>query len=276
MNTTPDVADVVRNALAEDVGSGDITAALIPASKLAEGRIICKDVGVLCGSPWAQETFRQLDSSVSIDWQVEDGAAIEFGQVICTLTGPARAIMTGERTALNFLQTLSATATQTAKLVQQVSHTQTTLLDTRKTLPGLRKAQKYAVRIGGAENHRMGLFDAYLIKENHIASCGGIREAITAARELTPDKTVEIEVRNLDEMETALAAGADIIMLDNFSLTDLSAAVQRNGGRAKLEASGGIDGGQLVKIAETGVDYISIGALTKHCQAIDLSLLIDP
>jgi nicotinate-nucleotide pyrophosphorylase (carboxylating) len=183
--------------------------------------------------------------------------------------------MSGERTALNFLQTLSATATQTARLLAEISHTAATLLDTRKTLPGMRAAQKYAVRCAGAKNHRMGLYDAYLIKENHIASCGGIAEAISSARLLTPGKTVEIEVRDLEELEIALQAEADIIMLDNFSLPGLAAAVNLNARRAKLEASGGIETGQLVKIAETGVDYISVGAITKHCRAIDLSLLID-
>lgn len=275
MKIPSDVKEAVQIALAEDIGSGDITAALIPPDKQARGRIVCKDTGVLCGIPWADETFRQLDSAVSLVWHVADGDPIEMGQILCQLEGPARAIMSGERTALNFMQTLSATATQTARLVAEISHTAATLLDTRKTLPGMRTAQKYAVQCGGAQNHRMGLFDAYLIKENHIASCGGIAEAISSARLLTPGKTVEIEVRDLEEFEIALQAEADIIMLDNFSLSGLVTAVKRNGGRAKLEASGGIEAGQLVKIAETGVDYISVGALTKHCHAIDLSLLID-
>lgn len=275
MKIPSDVKEAVHIALAEDIGSGDITAALIPPDKQAHGKIVCKDTAVLCGIPWADETFRQLDSAVSLDWQVADGDPIEMGQLLCRLEGPARAIMSGERTALNFMQTLSATATQTARLVAEISHTAATLLDTRKTLPGMRTAQKYAVKCGGAQNHRMGLFDAYLIKENHIASCGGIAEAISSARLLTPGKTVEIEVRDLNELEIALRADADIIMLDNFSLSDLATAVKRNAGRAKLEASGGIEAGELVKIAETGVDYISVGALTKHCRAIDLSLLID-
>lgn len=275
MKIPSDVKETVQNALTEDVGSGDITAALIPADKQARGRIVCKDTGILCGIAWANESFRQLDSAVLIHWLVADGEPIEMGQLLCEIEGPARAIMSAERTALNFLQTLSATATQTAKLVAEISHTAATLLDTRKTLPGMRTAQKYAVRCAGAENHRMGLFDAYLIKENHIASCGGIAEAISSARLLTPGKTVEIEVRDLKELEIALQAEADIIMLDNFSISDLATAVKRNDGRAKLEASGGIEAGQLVKIAETGVDYISVGAITKHCRAIDLSLLID-
>jgi nicotinate-nucleotide pyrophosphorylase (carboxylating) len=275
MKIPSDVKKDVQTALAEDIGSGDITAALIPSDQQAQGKIICKDTGVLCGIPWADETFRQLDSNISISWHVADGDPIEMSQLLCRIKGPARAIMSGERTALNFLQTLSATATQTATLVAEISHTAATLLDTRKTLPGMRAAQKYAVRCAGAKNHRMGLFDNYLIKENHIASCRGIAEAISSARLLKPGKPVEIEVRDLKQLETALQAEADIIMLDNFPLSDLATAVIRNAGRAKLEASGGIEAGQLVKIAETGVDYISVGAITKHCRAIDLSLLID-
>ncbi|MEC7997461.1 MAG: carboxylating nicotinate-nucleotide diphosphorylase, partial [Pseudomonadota bacterium] len=204
-----------------------------------------------------------------------EGDPIEPGQKLCDLRGPAKALMSGERTALNFLQTLSATTTQTANFAKLIQHTPATLLDTRKTLPGLRTAQKYAVAVGGGKNHRMGLFDAYLIKENHIVSCGGIAAAIAKAQAISPGKTVQIEVQNLDEMEAALTAHADVIMLDNFSISELEQAVSQNESRAKLEASGGIEDGQLVKIAETGVDYISVGALTKHCRALDLSLLID-
>ena len=276
MNTLipTDIEAVVRSALAEDIGSGDITAGLVPAKKKVTARIISREGGVLCGAPWVTEVFSQLDDSIVIHWQLEDSDSFEPEQIIAELTGPARAIMPGERTALNFLQLLSGTASYTRGVVARIIHTPTELLDTRKTLPGLRTAQKYAVRIGGGHNHRMGLFDAYLIKENHIATFGGISEIISTARTLMPGKSVEIEVQNLEQLREALAAGADTILLDNFDITDLQEAVAINQGRSKLEASGGIDQDLLVKIAETGVDYISIGALTKHCRAIDLSLLI--
>ena len=276
MNTLipTDIEAVVRSALAEDIGSGDITAGLVPAKKKVTARIISREGGVLCGAPWVTEVFSQLDDSIVIHWQLEDSDSFEPEQIIAELTGSARAIMTGERTALNFLQLLSGTASYTRGVVARIIHTPTELLDTRKTLPGLRTAQKYAVRIGGGHNHRMGLFDAYLIKENHIATFGGISEIISTARTLMPGKSVEIEVQNLEQLREALAAGADTILLDNFDITDLQEAVAINQGRSKLEASGGIDQDLLVKIAETGVDYISIGALTKHCRAIDLSLLI--
>ena len=218
--------------------------------------------------------FSQLDDSIVIHWQVEDSDSFQPEQIIAELTGPARAIMTGERTALNFLQLLSGTASYTRSVASRIAHTPTELLDTRKTLPGLRAAQKYAVRIGGGHNHRMGLFDAYLIKENHIATFGRISEIISMARTLMPGKAVEIEVQNLEQLREALAGEADTILLDNFDIAGLREAVAINQGRSKLEASGGIDEELLVKIAETGVDYISIGALTKHCRAIDLSLLI--
>ena len=270
-----DIAETVRRALAEDLGGGDITAALIPEHKHAQGYIVSKDTGHICGIPWALEVFRQLNNDVCLDWRVQEGDPIEPGQKLCDLRGPAKALMSGERTALNFLQTLSATATQTANLAKLILHTSATLLDTRKTLPGLRTAQKYAVAVGGGKNHRMGLFDAYLIKENHIVSCGGIADAIAKARAISPGKTVQIEVQNLNEMEAALTAHADVIMLDNFTINELEQAVSQNQSRAKLEASGGIEDGQLVRIAEIGVDYISVGALTKHCRALDLSLLID-
>ena len=270
-----DIAETVRRALAEDLGGGDITAALIPEHKHAQGYIVSKDTGHICGIPWALEVFRQLNNDVCLDWRVQEGDPIEPGQKLCDLRGPAKALMSGERTALNFLQTLSATATQTANLAKLILHTSATLLDTRKTLPGLRTAQKYAVAVGGGKNHRMGLFDAYLIKENHIVSCGGIADVIAKARAISPGKTVQIEVQNLNEMEAALTAHADVIMLDNFSINELEQAVSHNQSRAKLEASGGIEDGPLVIIAETGVDYISVGALTKHCRALDLSLLID-
>ena len=270
-----DLAETVRTALAEDIGSGDITARLINASKQVTGRIISRAGGVLCGIPWVNEVYSQLDRGVALNWQLREGDSLKPDLVIARISGPARAVMTGERTALNFLQTLSGTATRTQYYVGLVAHTPVRILDTRKTLPGLRVAQKYAVRIGGGQNHRMGLFDAYLIKENHIIACGGIRRAVDRARHLMPDKPVEIEVRNPEQLDEALAACADVIMLDNFEVEDIRRAVAVNAGRSGLEVSGGIDEQSLVNIAETGVDYVSIGALTKHCRAADLSLLLD-
>ncbi|HAJ76132.1 MAG: carboxylating nicotinate-nucleotide diphosphorylase [Gammaproteobacteria bacterium] len=270
-----DIAVIVRNALAEDVGSGDITAELIPAEKPASARLISREAGILCGIPWADEVFSQLDNTVTLQWQVQEGSRFEANQLLARLSGPARALLSGERTALNFLQTLSGTASYTHYLASLVAHTEVHLLDTRKTLPGLRSAQKYAVRTGGGYNHRMGLFDAYLIKENHIAACGSIEAAISAARELNPELPLEVEVQDLPQLQQALQAGADIILLDNFELMQLTEAVATNHGQCKLEASGSIDKDSLVKIAETGVDYISIGALTKHYRAIDLSMLLD-
>lgn len=270
-----DIQQQVRAALEEDVGSGDITAELIPAANLAKATVFARESGVLCGAAWVEEIFRQLQAPVELQWQLADGDEFQYDQPLLKLAGPARTIMTGERCALNFLQTLSATASRTRELCKLVAHTSVQLLDTRKTLPGLRSAQKYAVRTGGGVNHRQGLFDAYLIKENHIAACGGINAAVTAARHQNPELPVEVEVTNREELQQALASGTDIIMLDNFSLPDLAEAVTVNAGQAKLEASGGVDADSLVNIAETGVDYISIGALTKHCRAIDLSLLIE-
>ncbi|HIA58507.1 MAG TPA: carboxylating nicotinate-nucleotide diphosphorylase [Gammaproteobacteria bacterium] len=270
-----DLHSVVRFALAEDIGSGDITAALIPAANTVRAKIISRDQGILCGGPWVDEIFNQLDPSLQINWETEEGSSFEQGQVLAIVSGSARHILSAERTLLNFLQTLSATATQSHRYASLVAHTHVRLLDTRKTLPGLRSAQKYAVRVGGCYNHRMGLFDAFLIKENHISACGGIDKTIKTARSLYPDKPVEIEVQNLAELEQALSAAADIIMLDNFGISQIKKAVAINGGRSKLEASGGIGGNTLVNIAETGVDYISIGSLTKDCKAIDLSLLVE-
>lgn len=269
-----DISLAVSRALEEDIGSGDITARLIAQDKQVVAHIISKDQGILCGIDWAEEVFNQLDSTIVINWQFSDGESLQPCDEVVRIEGPARAIMSGERSALNFLQTLSATATLAQKLVSSVQHTKVTLLDTRKTLPGLRTAQKYAVRTGGATNHRMGLYDAFLIKENHIAACGGIEKAIESARRLHGELPVEIEVQHIAELKQAMDAGADIVMLDNFTIDEISEAVAFNGGKCKLEASGGIVGKQLVKIAETGVDYISIGALTKNCQAFDFSLLI--
>ncbi|MHB0807581.1 carboxylating nicotinate-nucleotide diphosphorylase [Stutzerimonas nitrititolerans] len=262
----------VRRALAEDIGTGDITAQLIPAERLAHASVITRERAVISGSAWVDCVFRQLDPRVAVHWQVVDGEQVEEGRVLFQLEGPARALLSGERTALNFLQTLSGVATRCRHYADLVEGTGVRLLDTRKTLPGLRLAQKYAVTCGGCHNHRIGLYDAFLIKENHIAACGGIAEAIAAAHRIAPGKPVEVEVESLGELEQALAAGVDIVMLDELSLDDMRTAVAINAGRAKLEASGGISDETLRSIAETGVDYISIGALTKHVQAIDLSM----
>lgn len=262
----------VRRALAEDIGTGDITAQLIPAERLAHASVITRERAVISGSAWVDGVFRQLDPRVAVHWQVVDGEQVEAGRVLFQLEGPARALLSGERTALNFLQTLSGVATRCRHYADLVEGTGVRLLDTRKTLPGLRLAQKYAVACGGCHNHRIGLYDAFLIKENHIAACGGIAEAIAAAHRIAPGKPVEVEVESLGELEQALAAGVDIVMLDELSLDDMRTAVAINAGRAKLEASGGISDETLRSIAETGVDYISIGALTKHVQAIDLSM----
>jgi nicotinate-nucleotide pyrophosphorylase (carboxylating) len=267
-----DIATSVALALAEDIGSGDITAQLIPAGQTAVARIITRENCVFCGNAWVEEVFRQLDPQVEITWHIEDGQIANANDCLFTLTGNARSLLTGERAALNFVQTLSGTATICHQYAQQVAHTQVKLLDTRKTIPGLRTAQTYAVASGGCQNHRIGLYDAFLIKENHIAACGGIANAVAAARVIAPEKPVEVEVESFGELDQALSAGADIIMLDNFSISDMKKAVGINAGRAKLEASGNIDEHTLIPTAETGVDFISIGALTKHCQAVDLSM----
>ena len=267
-----DVERAVREALAEDVGSGDITAMLIPPGREARARVITREAAVVCGRAWVDEVFRQLDPGVRVQWQMEDGQRVAPDQVLFTLEGSARSLLTGERAALNFLQLLSGVATTCAGYAERVAGTAVRLLDTRKTIPGLRTAQKYAVSCGGCHNHRIGLYDAFLIKENHIAACGGIGAAVGQARQIAPGKPVEVEVETFDELDQALAAGADIIMLDNFSLEDMRRAVQHAAGRARLEASGGVNRDTLRPIAETGVDYISIGALTKDVKAIDLSM----
>lgn len=262
----------VRNALREDIGSGDITAQLIPAERLAHATVITREHAVICGTAWVEAVFRQLDARVAVHWQVRDGDRVTPNQPLFHLEGPARALLTGERSALNFLQTLSAVATRCRHFADMVEGTNVKLLDTRKTLPGLRLAQKYAVTCGGCHNHRIGLYDAFLIKENHIAACGGIAQAVAAAHRIAPGKPVEIEVESLDELQQALDAGADIVMLDELSLGDMRTAVTLTAGRAKLEASGGINDSTLRTIAETGVDYISIGSLTKDVKAVDLSM----
>jgi len=259
-------------ALSEDVGTGDISALLIPESRTSSARIVTRERAVICGHAWAEAVFRRLDPTVTIEWQVNEGEWAEANATIVVLEGNARSLLTGERPAMNFIQTLSATATQSRQLSDSVADTGVRLLDTRKTLPGLRIAQKHAVAVGGCFNHRIGLYDAFLIKENHINACGSITNAVAAAHAAAPGKPVEVEVETLDELDEALAAGADIVMLDNFSLEDMRSAVSRAEGKAKLEASGGINEQTLRPIAETGVDYISMGVLTKHCRAIDLSM----
>ncbi len=264
---------LVRQALDEDIGDGDLSTALLPETTTPrQAVLVANEDAVLCGRPWFESVFRQLDAAIVINWNADDGDAIAAGQTLCTLHGAVGALLTGERTAINFLQTLSGTATTTRHYADRLSGTKTTLLDTRKTLPGLRYAQKYAVRCGGGHNHRRGLFDGILLKENHIAAYGSITQAVAAAKTRHPDTAVEIEVETLADLHEALAACADIVMLDNFSLDAIRQAVLDTDGRAKLEASGGIDEDSLSAVAATGVDYISVGALTKHIRAIDLSL----
>lgn len=272
---TEDISRNVRAALLEDIGDGDITAALIPATQQATAKVITREDCVVCGVAWVDEVFRQLDPNVKIDWHVQDGDKVSANGLLYTLSGSARSLLSGERAALNFLQLLSGTASSCQSYAQMVDHTQVRILDTRKTIPGLRMAQKYAVSQGGCHNHRIGLYDAYLIKENHIAACGGIAQAIKQAKINQPGKAVEVEVESIDEMMQALDAQADIIMLDNFDNDMLREAVAINGShanKAKLEASGNVNQNTLVGIAETGVDYISVGALTKDCKAVDLSM----
>lgn len=280
-----DISNTVKQALLEDIGTnfetGDITAQLIPAQNQAKARIISRDQAIIVGTAWVNEVFQQLDPSVEIDWKIKDGEWVSPNQVLFELSGPARSLLTGERAALNFLQSLSGTATLCSHYAQMVEGTGVTLLDTRKTLPGLRIGQKYAVSlVEGCYNHRIGLYDAFLIKENHIHACGCIEQAIIKAHEIAPDKNVEVEVESIEELSTALKAGADIIMLDNFSPALMTQAVAlnktfqnaQNNECAKLEASGGITSKTIRSYAETGVDYISIGALTKDCTAVDLSM----
>jgi nicotinate-nucleotide pyrophosphorylase (carboxylating) len=260
--------------LAEDVGPGDITAQLIPERQWATARVITREDAVLCGVAFVDELYRRLDSRVALNWQYADGDRMAAGDTLLELEGPARSLLTGERAALNLLQTLSGTATRTRAYVDLIEDTGVRLLDTRKTLPGLRLAQKYAVTCGGGYNHRVGLYDAFLIKENHIAACGGIAAAVKEARDIAKDLPVEVEVETFEELDQALAASADVVMLDNFSLDDLREAVRRGSGRATLEASGNVSDATLRAIAETGVDCISSGALTKDVQSIDLSMRI--
>ena len=272
-NLAPYIRANVTAALEEDVGGGDLTAQLIPEHTQARATVITREAAVLCGSLWFDECFLTLDPTCKIQWQVQEGAVAEANQILCEIHGDARAMLTAERPALNFLQTLSATATLTRRYVDAVAGTQAKIMDTRKTLPGLRIAQKYAVKVGGGHNQRIGLFDGILIKENHIAASGGIRPVLEAAQKLAPQGvTIQIEVENLDELREALDAGARLVLLDNFSLANMRAAVDLNAGRAELEASGGVNLQTVHDIAKTGVDRISIGGLTKDVQAIDLSM----
>ncbi len=267
--------DVTR-ALAEDVGSGDLTALLIPSNQTARARVITREAAVIAGRPWFDACFKALDLGCAIDWRVNEGAPVAAGSVLVEISGNARALLTAERPALNFLQTLSGVATATRPYVEAVRGTHAAILDTRKTLPGLRVAEKYAVRVGGGQNQRAGLYDGILIKENHIAAAGGIAQVLGAAFKLAEQKaSVQIEVENLDELEQALAAGANLILLDNFSLDDMRHAVQVTHGRALLEASGNITLETVRAVADTGVDRISIGSLTKHIRAVDLSMRIE-
>jgi nicotinate-nucleotide pyrophosphorylase (carboxylating) len=274
-----DIETCVRNALREDIGAGDITALLISPETPALARVIARESAIICGIPWANEVLRQVSPEINASWQIAEGESVSSAQLLLELQGPARALLTAERTMLNFLQTLSGTATVSRQYAVSVAHTQVKLLDTRKTIPGLRTAQKYAVRVGGCHNHRMGLFDAFLIKENHINACGSIAAAVARAHQVAPGKAVEVEVESLDELDQAMQAGADVIMLDNFSQENMVSAVLKNAQRGhlacKLEASGGITKENMAAIAETGVDFISIGALTKDVRAIDLSMRFD-
>ena len=272
MQLPDDIQQTVSRALAEDIGSGDVTADLIPLYKQATAHVICREAAVVCGVAWFNEVFHQLDPDVEIDWQYLDGDKVKPGTLLCTLHGKARSILTGERTALNLLQTLSATATATRHYADLVAHTNCRILDTRKTLPGLRNAKKYAVRCGGGTNHRIGLYDRVLIKENHIMAAGSITAAIEQARKLHPGILVEVETENLQELGEAIVAQADIIMLDDYDMETMREAVRITAGRIPLEASGGVNVNTVRTIAETGVDFVSIGEITKHIRAVDLSM----
>lgn len=266
------VAADVRRALEEDVGGGDLTAALLPAQGTARARVIAREAAVICGRPWFDAVYAALDPGVSVHWHVGDGDAVAADTLLCELAGPPRPLVTGERSALNFLQFLSGTATEARRYAEAVAGTRTRILDTRKTLPGLRHAQKYATRCGGCANHRMGLYDAVLIKENHVIAAGSVGAAVRQALALYPGVAVETEVETLAELDEALDAGASRVLLDNFSLADIRRAVERAAGRAALEASGNIELADLPAVAATGVDFISTGAITKHVRAIDLSM----
>lgn len=272
INYFKDLQNNIETALSEDIGSGDLTASLIPDSRQATAQVIAKEAAVICGRPWFDQVIQHVSPNIQIEWFCEEGQAVPANTLVCELRGQANSILTAERSALNFLQTLSSTATMTQQYVEKLKGTQTQLLDTRKTLPGLRLAQKYAVHCGGGTNHRIGLYDAILIKENHIMAAGSISQAVNLARQLHPNKTIEVETETLDEVKQAVDADADIIMLDNFSLSQLKEAVQQVNKKCKLEASGNVELPHLSKLAQTGVDFISTGAITKNIQAIDFSM----
>lgn len=271
-----DLEAIVTLALAEDIGDGDITAQLIPVDQTATAVVITRESAIVCGRPWFDEVFRQLDSSVQIEWLTGEGQQVEPNEELVKLAGNTRSLLTGERTALNFLQTLMGTATTANTYAKLVEGTNTKVLDTRKTLPGLRRAQKYAVKIGGCDNHRLGLYDAFLIKENHIAACGSIKAAVKNARELSPGKLVEIEVESIEELQQALTSNADIIMLDNFDREMMAEAIKLKTGTVKYEVSGNVDAEKLKRLPKNAIDYISSGALTKHCTSIDLTMRAGP
>lgn len=274
----PDLARQVATALAEDIGGGDVTAGLVPENQHVRGRVITREAAILCGCAWVDETFRELDPAIEVTWRARDGERLAADQILFEIGGRARPVLTGERTALNFLQMLSGTATATRRFVDAIEGTGCRILDTRKTLPGLRTAQKYAVRCGGAQNHRMGLYDQILIKENHIAAAGSLAAAVHSARQSNAGLKIEVEVESLDELQQALAAGPDIIMLDEFSLDDMRKGVQltrAHGEGIELEASGSVSLENVRTIAATGVDYISVGSITKHVRAMDLSMRLE-
>ncbi len=278
MDKNPLLADLERTvamAIEEDVRGGDVTADLIPAEAVSVARVLLREPAIVCGRPWFDETFRQLDPAIRIDWRIEEGSAQPADTIVCEITGPARALLTAERTALNFLQTLSGVATRVNRYAERLRKARAKILDTRKTLPCLRLAEKYAVRQGGGENHRLGLHDRVLIKENHIAACGSLGVAVETARRLHPTLMIEVETENLDEFREALASSADIIMLDNFPLDQMRQAVIENNHRKKIEASGNVTLETLAEIAATGVDYISSGALTKDVESIDFSMRLE-
>lgn len=275
MKIPENIAVQVKLSLAEDIGTGDLTADLIPVESLSTATVICRDKATLSGIAWFNEVFRQIDSKVEIHWNFKDADEVAANKVICTLSGSARSLLSGERAALNFLQTLSATATQTRQFVDKIKGTNARILDTRKTIPNLREAQKYAVLCGGGKNHRIGLYDMILIKENHIMAAGSITQAVAQARKLHPNIKVEVETETLAEFREASNAGADIIMLDDFDLSTMREAVKANAGKIKLEASGGVNLETVRGIAETGVDFISVGQITKDIAAVDLSMRFD-
>ena len=273
MKISPEiVSENIKTAFLEDIGTGDITALLISADSKLDVSLMCREAAILCGSEWFSAAFMQLDPAVQIQWLANEGDLVAADTIVCQISGNARAILSAERTALNFLQTLSATATVTHHYQGLIAHTNCRILDTRKTIPGLRLAQKYAVKCGGGSNHRIGLFDAYLLKENHLAAAGSIAAAVAQARDLNPDVLLEVEVENLSQLEQAMQAGVDRVLLDNFTIPQLKQAVALVAGSMELEASGNITLENIEEIAQCGVDFISIGALTKHIQAIDFSL----